>query len=52
MTCALAFSNVLDNTLGLSILRCCLAATRGESRTTEKAMAPGSMKKTCRYLLK
>jgi hypothetical protein len=43
---------VLDNTQVLSILRGCLAATRGESRTTEKAMTSGSMKMMCRYLLK
>jgi hypothetical protein len=42
---------VLDKTQALSILRGCLAATRGESRTTEKAMTLGSMKKTCRYSL-
>ena len=44
--------NVLDNSQSLSILRGCLAATRGESRTTEKAMTSGSMKMMCRYLLK
>ena len=43
---------VLDNTQALSILRGCLAATRSESRATEKAMTSGSMKMTCRYLLK
>jgi hypothetical protein len=47
-----ASANVLDNTSGLSILHGCLAATRGESRTTEKAMTSGSMNKKCRYLLK
>jgi hypothetical protein len=51
-TTAPASANVLDTTQCLSILRGCLAATRGGSRTTEKAMTLGSMKKTCRYLLK
>jgi len=43
---------VLDNTQALSILLGCLAAARGECRTTEKAMTSGSMKMMCRYLLK